>query len=119
MVCYFHPDRPAAGGCRHCQRGLCMECAALVEDTLACRGRHEQQVAVAQQAMTRMIQQAQRIGAGYFRNGIFYGLVAAVFVALGIIQYRFLGPQAVFFVLVGIFLAYAAAANFLEARKYR
>lgn len=119
MVCYFHRDRPALGTCKHCQRGLCVECAALVGDTLACRDRHEQLVGAANQAMMRTIIQAERIAVGYVRNGVFYGLVGAAFGALGLIQYRFLGMQALFFIILGVFLLYASALNFLEARKYR
>ncbi len=44
MNCYYHPDRPAVGVCKHCQRGLCAEDAALVADSLACKGRHENEV---------------------------------------------------------------------------
>ncbi|MFH1183624.1 MAG: hypothetical protein V1755_01105 [Chloroflexota bacterium] len=69
--------------------------------------------------MMRTIMQADRIAAGYIRNGVFYGLVGAAFAALGLIQYRFLGVQALFFIIIGVFLLYASAANFLEARKYR
>jgi hypothetical protein len=119
MVCYYHPGRTAVGLCRHCQRGLCTGCAALVEDVLACVERHESQVAAANQATWRTNTQAQRIGSGYVRNGVFYGLVGAAFAGLGLIQYRFLGLQALFFIFIGVFLIYAAAANLLESRNYR
>jgi len=119
MVCYYHPDRPAVGMCRHCQRGLCAEDAALAGDSLACKDRHEREVLQADQMLMRGILQSQRIGAGYVRNAIFYGLAGAAFATLGLLQYRYLGLQAVFFILIGIFLLYAAAANLVEARKYR
>ncbi len=44
MVCYYHPDRPAVGLCKYCQRGLCSDCAAPAGDSLACRNLHEEQV---------------------------------------------------------------------------
>jgi Flp pilus assembly protein TadB len=119
MVCYYHADRPAVGMCKHCQRGLCALCAAHVGDSLACRERHEKQVAAADEAMRGSILQSQRTAAGYVRNGVFYGLAGLAFVALGLIQYRFLGLQAVFFALIGTFLLYAAVANVMEARRYR
>ena len=68
---------------------------------------------------TRGILQAQRIGPGYLRNALFYGLVGALFVGFGWLQYRFLGLQALFFLMIGLFLLYAAVANLLEARKYK
>jgi hypothetical protein len=118
MVCFYHPDKPAVGLCKHCQRALCSDCAALVDDSLACKNRHETQVHALEQMTARNILQSQRIGSGYLRNAIFYGLVGVLFAGFGILQVRFLGLQAVFFLMIGLFLLYAAGANYLESRKY-
>jgi Flp pilus assembly protein TadB len=90
-----------------------------VSDALACRDRHEDQVRKAEQAAIRGILQAERAGAAYVRSGVFYGLAGVAFAILGFVQLRFLGLQAVFFILIGLFLLYASAANFLEARRFR
>jgi hypothetical protein len=90
-----------------------------VEDSLACKDRHEEQVRGRQLVAARATVQAKRIESGYLRNALFYGLVGLVFTGFGAVQYRFLGLQAVFFVLIGLFLLYAASANLLEGRKYR
>lgn len=119
MVCYYHPERPAVGLCKHCGRGLCNECAALVDDSLACKSRHEDQVRGLNLVSECGILQARRITSGYVRNAVFYGLVGILFAAFGFSQYRFLGLEAIFFMLIGIFLLYASVANFLEGRKYR
>ena len=119
MRCYYHPDRHALGICNHCQRGLCSECLTLVEDRLACKDRHESEVLAINQVLRRDMVQSQRMGAGYLRNAIFYGLAGALFSGFGIMQYRFLGLQAVFFMLIGLFLLYAGGANLAESRKYR
>ena len=119
MLCFRHPDRPAIGICRHCGRGLCTECAVPVDEVLACKDSHEPRVAAMNRLLDRNILQATRTASGYLRNGVFYGLVGAAFVALGISQLRFLGLQAIFFALVGAFLLYAAVANLLEARRFR
>lgn len=119
MNCFYHPERPAVGVCKHCSRGLCSECAALVDDTLACKDRHEPQVRGLALVEERGILQARRLRSGYMRNALFYGLVGVLFAAFGLSQYRFLGLQAVFFIMIGVFLLYAAAANFLEGRRYR
>lgn len=107
------------GVCKHCQRGICTECATLVDDTLACKGRHEAEVHAANQLFHSSVVQSQRVGSGFVRNATFYGLVGALFAGFGWLQYRYLGAQALFFILIGVFLLYAAAANFLESRKYR
>ena len=119
MVCYYHPDQPAVGICKHCGRGLCADCTALVDDSLACKDRHEEQVRGLNLIAERGIQQARRVGSGYIRNTIFYGLVGLLFAGFGLMEYRFLGLQAVFFMLIGLFLLYAAVANFVESRRYR
>ncbi len=119
MNCFYHPERPAVGICKHCGRGLCNECAALVDDTLACKDRHEAQVRGLSLVEQRAILQAQRMHSGYVRNALFYGLVGVLFAGYGLSQYRFLGLQALFFMMIGVLLLYAAAANYLEGRKYR
>jgi hypothetical protein len=119
VVCFYHPDKPAAGVCKHCGRGLCSECAAVVDDVLACRSRHEEEVRAVGLLTARQIFQAQRAGSAFIRNAIFYALVGVLFGGFGWYQLPFLGYQAVFFILIGIFLLYAAGANYFEARKYR
>jgi hypothetical protein len=42
-----------------------------------------------------------------------------LFAGFGIMQYRFLGLQAVFFMMIGLFLLYAAVANYFESRKHK
>lgn len=118
-MCYYHPERPTLGICKHCGRGLCTDCAAVTDDALACKNRHEEQVRGMNLITERGILQARRFGAGYLRNAIFYGLVGILFAGFGGLQYRFLGLQAIFFIMIGLFLLYAAAANFIEGRKYK
>jgi sulfite exporter TauE/SafE len=119
MRCYYHPEKPAVGICKHCQRGLCNDCAAVIEDVLACKNRHEEEVLAMEQLTARNIFQSKRVSSAYTRNAIFYGLVGTLFTGFGLYQYPFLGLQAVFFILIGLFLLYAAVANYFEARKHR
>ncbi len=119
MNCFYHPASPAIGLCKHCQRGLCSECAAIVDDVLACKDRHEEQVRALEQLTARNLFQSKRVASAYNRNAIFYGLVGTLFTGFGLMEYRFLGLQAVFFMLVGLFLLYAAIANYLEGRKQK
>ena len=119
MNCYYHADRPAVGVCKHCQRGLCAEDAAPVDDCLACRGRHETEVRELNAMTARNILQARRVGSIYNRNAIFYFLVGAAFTAFGYAQLRFTGLQAIFLLIVGVFLLFAAGLNFAEGRKYK
>ena len=119
MLCFYHPDRPAVGQCKYCQRGLCSSCAAIVEDVLACQGRHEAQVLAVEQLVARNMVHSKRIASNYMVSAIFYGLVGAAFTAFGLYQYAYLGLQALLFMVLGFFLLFAAGANFLEARRHR
>ena len=119
MNCYYHPSQPAIGICKHCQRGLCADCAAEVEDSLACKDRHEEQVRALDALTARNLLQAGRVGSVYRRNALFYFLSGALFAGFGLYQLRFAGLQALFLLFIGLFLLYAAIANFLEGRKYK
>jgi hypothetical protein len=119
MVCYYHQDRPAIGLCKYCQRGVCAECGATVGDSLACKGLHQQQVLAMEALMQKNILQSKRVGSDYLRNTIFYGIVGILFAAFGISQLRFLGLQALVYLMIGLALLWAAAANYWESRKYK
>jgi len=118
MRCYNHPERQALGTCKYCHRGLCADCLTLVDDSLACKDRHEGQVSGLNLLEGRNLLQARRIGSNYRRNAVFYFLSGALFAGFGLYQYRFAGLQALFLIFIGLFLLYAAVANFLESRKY-
>lgn len=119
MNCFYHPTAPALGLCKFCQRGLCTDCAAVIDDVIACKHRHEDEVHQLEQLAARNLFQSKRVSASYMRNAIFYGLVGLLFTGFGVMQYRFLGLQAVFFMMIGLFLLYAASANYFEGRKHK
>ena len=118
MNCYYHPNQLAVGICKHCQRGVCIACAADIDGSLACKDRHEKQVRALDALIARNLLQAGRVGSVYRRNAIFYFLVGVLFAGFGLYQIRFAGLQAIFLLMIGLFLLYAAVANFLESRKY-
>ncbi len=119
MVCFYHPDRPAVGLCKYCQRGLCSACAAPTGDSLACKGLHEDKVRSMEELMQRNILQSGRVKSDYLRNTIFYGVVGVFFTGFGISQLQWLGLQAVVYIMIGLALLWAAGANYLESRKYQ
>jgi len=53
------------------------------------------------------------------RNATFYGLVGVAFAGFGLWQLKWLGLQAALFIALGVFLLYAAIANYLEGRRYK
>jgi sulfite exporter TauE/SafE len=119
MNCFYHLDRPAVGICKHCQRGLCPDCAALVDDSLACKDRHETQVHAFHQMTERNLLASARAGANYARSAWFYLLTGLLFAGFGLYQIRWLGLQGIFLFLIGAFLLYVGMANFVESRKFK
>lgn len=119
MNCYYHPEKSAIALCKYCQRGLCSECAAHAGDSLACKGLHEEQVRAMEALMQKNILQSKRVGSDYLRNTIFYGVVGILFTAFGISQLKWMGLQAIVYLAIGLALLWAAAANYLESRKYK
>jgi sulfite exporter TauE/SafE len=89
-----------------------------VDGSLACKDRHEAQVRALETVATRNLLQAGRVGSVYRRNAIFYFLVGILFAGFGLMQVRWLGWQGIFLMAIGVFLLYAAIANYLESRKY-
>jgi sulfite exporter TauE/SafE len=80
---------------------------------------HEDQVRALEELTKRNILQSRRVGSDYLRNTIFYGLVGILFTGFGFSQLRWLGLQAVVYLMIGLALLYAALANYLESRKYK
>ncbi len=119
MNCYYHPTFPAVGICKYCQRGVCSDCAAVVDDVLACKNRHESEVHELEQLTARNLFQSKRVRSVYMRNATFYGLVGVAFFGFGLWQLKWLGLQAMLFMALGAFLLYAAVANYFEGRKHK
>jgi sulfite exporter TauE/SafE len=72
-----------------------------------------------EQLTARNLFQSKRVGSVYMRNATFYGLVGAAFSGFGLWQLKWLGLQAALFIALGLFLLYAAIANYLEGNKYK
>jgi hypothetical protein len=119
MNCYYHPDKSALALCKYCQRGLCSECAAHAGDALTCKGLHEEQVRAMEALMQKNILQSKRVGSDYVRNTIYYGVVGLLCTGFGNSQLKWLGLQALIYLWIGLALLWAAAANYLESRKYK
>jgi hypothetical protein len=119
MNCFYNPNAPAIGICKYCGRGLSAEYVAVIDDVLACKNRHEDEVHQMEQLAARNLFQSKRVGTNYMRNAVFYGLVSVAFIGFGWWTLQWLGLQSVLFIALGVFLLYAAGANYFEARKYK
>jgi len=90
-----------------------------MDDVLACKDRHEEQVRALEEMTRQNILKSKRTRSDYLRNAIFYGVVGLLFTAFGISQFQWLGLQGIVYTVIGLALLYAALANYLESRKYK
>jgi hypothetical protein len=72
-----------------------------------------------EELMQKNLLQSRRVGSDYLRNTIFYGATGFLFTVFGLSQLRWLGLQAVIYLMIGLALLWAAFANYLESRKYK
>jgi cobalamin synthase len=78
MKCFNHTSTDAIGVCKHCNKGLCRECAVEAAGSLSCRGACEEQVAL----VNRLARQA---GASYGKTSRAYLRSTVVYFVLGVV----------------------------------
>ena len=96
MLCFTHADVPARGLCKSCSRALCLQCAAEVGKSLACKSRCEADVQVLDEMLRKSVEVTNQSS--------FDDLAAASRTATSVVT-----TTEIFNVVLGaIFLAYAA-----------
>jgi hypothetical protein len=78
VKCFNHSTIDAVGVCKHCNKGLCRECAVEITGSLSCRGPCEEQVAL----VNRLAHQA---GASYAKTSRAYLRSTLVYFILGVV----------------------------------
>jgi len=118
MNCYEHPDRPAVGICKNCQKGLCADCAADVGDGLACKDRCEQAVRDINEIVRRSKTAYQKVGMAHRGMATFLALLA--FIMAGFALFFFALTDSPFFaVYFAVFAVAFALGAFISVRSGR
>lgn len=84
MHCFHHESVDAVGICKHCCRGLCGQCAVLVQNSLSCKGECEAEVAAYADLMDRSKSIYPGTGNLYRSGGIFFAVVGAAIILYGL-----------------------------------
>jgi len=120
MNCYYHSEKTAVGICKSCGRGLCVDCAADIQDGLACKGRCEERA----QKINSIINNNSRVLAvsntQLRRNMIFMVVTGLLFAILGGI-YMSLADAGSFggiFVGLGVVFIVRGIASYTRAARY-
>lgn len=84
MHCFHHESVDAVGICKHCYRGLCGQCAVLIQNSLSCQGKCEAEVAAYADLMDRSKTIYPGLGNLYRSGGIFFTVVGAAALVAGL-----------------------------------
>ena len=93
MNCFEHPQKPAHGTCTFCGRGLCRDCATVVQGKLSCRGKCEQEVARERQLLQKSERAMDQRSVVYETSGNMYHQAFAITAFFGL-AFVFLGALA-------------------------
>jgi hypothetical protein len=106
---FNHPGSEAVGVCRHCGRGLCSECIAIVEEAVACRGRCEARVVAIQRMLRANPLVFYTAGRQWRSSGVYVSFVGAVLAVLGgVVLYASDQNETGMLILGGLFLGFGA-----------
>ena len=81
MECFNHRQVLAIGMCRHCNRGLCVECVCEVSGVLSCRGTCEQEVKDSISLVNKGKSAYSKTAKYYMANAIFFGVLTLAMTA--------------------------------------
>jgi hypothetical protein len=87
MKCYYHPLVDAVAICKHCYKGLCLECALDTGSGMACKGSTDkcpEEVEYAYQLMSRNKRQYLTARRAYTQWAILLGIPGGVFTLYGL-----------------------------------
>ena len=120
MQCFAHPSTPAVAVCKHCAKGLCLECCTDTGFGISCQGACEGEVKMVRELLQRSQSVYQKTASVYLRAFVLYVALALVFFGL-VLYFRDTIPREVKFLLVGggtVFLL-GGIFNVVNAKKMK
>lgn len=116
MKCFNHNESDAVGQCKHCSKGLCMDCVADLGNGLACKDVHENEVEI----LNSLIENNKKVYAqttkSLFMRNLLLLLMGILLIVFGYDRARFLMYFG--FLCVG-YWAVLAIYNFVYLRKFK
>jgi hypothetical protein len=117
MKCFNHPEKDAVAICKNCNKGLCPECTAEVNNGIACKGKCEEEVLF----LDKMIQKNKTIlnktASAYYRSSVILIVFGVVFIIFGLKTFADMPPLQYFSWAMGIVMFFAALLTFISGRK--
>ncbi len=119
MNCFVHSIAPAVGICKQCGRGLCCDCAAEVEQSLACKGRCEAAVASLNELNDRAKTAYHKAAGSYTKIATVIGLTGLLFTVVGIMMRKADFITLLVFTPLGLVFLLCSVFFFHSAKQYR
>ncbi len=111
MKCYNHPDHDAVGVCKSCQKGICMACSTTIDDSLSCKGRCEEDVAV----LNYIIERGRNLGSQWTPAVLINSAGGVLFLGFGLYNY---GRTSSWLLIgLGSIMIVGGILSFLQSRK--
>src|SRR5689334_13532225 len=86
MKCFYHPQNDAAGVCRNCQKGICVECVTDLGNGIACKGKCEGEVSEVIAMVERGKVAYKKASESQFQAAIFWIIFGSVALVAGMIS---------------------------------
>lgn len=115
MKCFNHPQNEAVGSCKHCFRGVCVQCARDSGVGLACSEVCEGEI----KSLRALVERNKKLTAfapkTHFRSALTLTLMAVVFIGFGVVSK--IPFMSAFLIVFGVVMLCAAALALLNSRK--
>ena len=116
MRCFNHPEVEAVATCKHCYKGICRECVLDSGCGLACSPPCKDEIRSLYAMISRSKKMYPIAARTQSRNGIWFVLTAAIFIASGL-WIKADVPFMAFLIGMGVLMLLAGAFSFLNSRR--
>lgn len=116
MECFYHSGATAVGICKYCGRGICQECVADAQQSLACKDRCESEVEQLDEMVDQQSSAVQTTSDTYRNIAVWLACLGVLFGVFSVIDSSmrfFLMPMAAIF-LLGAVGSYISSKRFAD-----
>ena len=115
MKCFYHAQLDAVGSCKHCFRGVCVQCAKDSGFGIVCSTDCESEVKSIQAMLERNRKAYEFAPKTHSRNAIWLAMMALLFIVFGIYsEFRFMSAYLIAF---GVVMLCGAAFSLFNGRR--
>lgn len=108
MNCYTHTQKEALGICKHCQKGICMECLVDSGDGLSCKGKCLEEVKLLKKLRDFEQKVVKNNSSQWTSSGLLYLFMGILIIVVPIVFLRKINivfmPVGLLFLIYGIFV---------------